>query len=291
MIGSEPVLLAESHHTLRRANQPNLPLAKAYSYGKSTKNQHIEAWWNILIEGQTQEWKVFFAKLKSDGYFDGGDTDKSCLQYLYMDIIRSHIHRFIEIHNSHPIWFQRNREHYLPTGQPFLMYYYPENAKDYKEKVDESVLMALENEVAGYDLDEYLPESTLKLYGQFLEEGGYSKEFAYSNSRHKNAYLYLRERVSEYIFLGGEVQLASRSAGEAEWIAANSNYEIEVHRANVHGVLGDASMQLPPTDDEMENDVLLKTDDVTLPEEEMEDTLIGTNNSFSIHDNSGSYHK
>ena len=97
------MLLAESHLTLRRANKPALPFAKAYSYRKSTKNQHIEAWWNILTEGQTQECKIFFAKLESEGDFDGGETDKSCLQFLYMNMIRSHTHRFIDIHNSHPI--------------------------------------------------------------------------------------------------------------------------------------------------------------------------------------------
>ncbi|RPA91874.1 hypothetical protein L873DRAFT_1597612, partial [Choiromyces venosus 120613-1] len=85
--GTETVLLAQSHISLRRANKPDLPFHKAYSYGKSTKNQRIEAWWNLLTEGQTQEWKVFFATLEGEGLFDGGDIDKSCLQYIYMDII------------------------------------------------------------------------------------------------------------------------------------------------------------------------------------------------------------
>ncbi|CUS06670.1 unnamed protein product, partial [Tuber aestivum] len=67
--GDETVLLAESHLSLRRANHPDLLFEKAYSYGKSTKNQCIEAWWNILTEGQTQAWKVYFAQLESDGYF------------------------------------------------------------------------------------------------------------------------------------------------------------------------------------------------------------------------------
>ncbi|RPA89962.1 hypothetical protein L873DRAFT_1719854 [Choiromyces venosus 120613-1] len=53
--GREMVLQAQSHITLRRANKPNLPFHKVYSYGKSTKNQRIEAWWNLLMEGQTQE--------------------------------------------------------------------------------------------------------------------------------------------------------------------------------------------------------------------------------------------
>ncbi|CUS12628.1 unnamed protein product [Tuber aestivum] len=168
--GSETVLLAESHLSLRRANHPDLPFEKAYSYRKSTKNQRIEAWWNILTKGQTQAWKVYFAQLESDGYFNGGDLDKLCLQFLYMKIIRSHIHRFVEIHNSHPIRLQRKREHYLPTGQPFLLYYYPESGKDYKEKVNESLLAALEAEVSEFDLDEYLPISTLALYQGFLDE-------------------------------------------------------------------------------------------------------------------------
>ena len=64
--GSETVLLAESHLILRRANQPNLPFEKAYSYGKSTENQRIEAWWNTLTEAQTQEWKRYFTKLEAE---------------------------------------------------------------------------------------------------------------------------------------------------------------------------------------------------------------------------------
>ena len=254
MIGTETVLLTESHLTLRRVNNPDLPFAKAYSYGKSTKNQRIEAWWNILTEGQTQEWKVYFAKLEAEGYYDGGETDKSCLQYLYMDMICSHIHRFIEVHNSHPIRLQRNRQHYLPTGQPFLLYYYPEDGKDYKEKVDEKVLAELEKEVAEYDLDEYLPASTMKLYGEILEAGGYPRYFAYNDLRHEKAYLYLRDQVSRHIAFGGQVQLASRPSGAAEWILNHTTQEIEAHRGGIIGISGDCTMQLMPTDDEEEED-------------------------------------
>ncbi|KAG0136211.1 hypothetical protein HOY82DRAFT_479147, partial [Tuber indicum] len=52
---TETVLLTESPTTLRRANKPHMPFHKAYSYGKSIKNQRIEAWWTLLTEGQTQE--------------------------------------------------------------------------------------------------------------------------------------------------------------------------------------------------------------------------------------------
>ena len=197
-----------------------------------------------MTDGQTQEWKLYFAQLEADGHFDGGETDKSCLQFIYMNMIRSHIHRFIEVHNSHSIRLQRNRQHYLPTGQPFLLYYYPESGKDYSEKVNEDVLTELEKEVAGYDLDEYLPISTLALYGKILEDGGYLKEFVYEDTRYRNAYLYLRDKVSIYIAQGGEVQLASRPSGAAEWISANRNHEIEAHRGTLVGISGDNMMQL-----------------------------------------------
>ena len=248
------MLLAESHLTLRRVNNPDPPFAKADSYGKSTKNQRIEAWWNILTEDQTQEWKVYFAKLEADGYYDGGETDKSCLQFLYMDMIRSHIHRFIEVHNSHPIRLQQNRQHYLPTGQPFLLYYYPEDSKDYKEKVDEKVLAALEKEVADYDLDEYLPGSTITLYGEILEAGGNPRNFAYNDSHHQEAYLDLRDQVSRHIAFGGQVQLASHPVGAAEWILNHTIHEIETHRGGIIGIPGDHTMQLMPTDDEEEEE-------------------------------------
>lgn len=61
-----------------------------------------------------------------------------------MDIIRSHIHNFVEVHNSHSIRKQPKRDHYLPTGKPFEMYFYPVNATNFQEPVDETTLLALE---------------------------------------------------------------------------------------------------------------------------------------------------
>jgi len=218
------------------------------------KNQRIEAWWNIVTEGQTQEWKLYFGKLEADGYFNGGDIDKSCLQFLYMDMIRSHIHQFIEVPNSHPIRLQRNCQHYLPTGQPFLVYYHPESGKDYKQKVDEKVSAASDAEVADYDLDEYLPVSTLELYAKFLQEAGYPQQSSYSDTRHGEAYLYLRGTVSLYIAQRAEVQRVSPTSGPADWILANRTYEIEAHRGNINGISGDTMLQLKSTDDESENE-------------------------------------
>ena len=244
-IGTETVLLAQSHLTLRRAKKPDLPFHKAYSYGKSTKNQRIEAWWNLLTEGQTQEWKVFFAELEGEGLFDGGDIDKSCLQYIYMDIIRSHIHQFVSMHNTHRIRRQRLRAHYLPTGQSFLLYHYPDSVRNYQEPVDTGVLAALENEVKDFDLDEYLPAATMSLYAQLLSAGGFPTEFVYSDVRHKAAYLFLRERVADYLtHSSGNIALFNTPSGAEQLISAHRNHEIEVHRNH------DSIMQVEETNEE-----------------------------------------
>lgn len=124
----------------------------------------------------------------------GSDVDKSCLQFIYVDMIRSHIHRFVEIHNNHSIRHQRTREHYLPTGQPYMIYFYPTSGKDYKEPVNLQLLGEVEAEVSDYDLDLYLPMNTLILYRNLLWEGGYPKEFSYEDHIHKKAYVYLREK-------------------------------------------------------------------------------------------------
>ncbi|RPB00095.1 hypothetical protein L873DRAFT_858139 [Choiromyces venosus 120613-1] len=169
---------------LRWANHPDLPFNQAYSFGKSMKNQRIEAWWNILTEGQTQEWKEYFGTLEGEGLFDGGNIDKACLQYIYMDIIRSHIHNFIEVHNSHPIQKEKKRDHYLPTGKPFEMYFYPESMEDYKEPVQEHVLTLLESEVESYDLDLFLPVETLNLFSNLLKEENMPDSYTYDNPLH-----------------------------------------------------------------------------------------------------------
>jgi len=264
---------------LRRANNPLLNFSQIYSFGKSTKNQRIEAWWNILTEGQTQEWKVYFSELENEGLFSGSDLDKSCLLFIYMEIIRSHIHRFVEIHNNHSIRHQRKRDHYLPTGQPYVMYFYPETGKDYKESVDQEVLTALENEVADYDLDQYLPSDTLHLYGCFLEDAGYPKEFSYDNKQHKEAYVYLRERVWQFVQEGGEIELFNSPSGAAEWIEAHRDHEIEQHRSHVNG---DLQMELGNSDNEDNNNEDNNFSDNNIPDNNIPDNNKDKNNSNNL---------
>ena len=95
----------------------DLPFHKAYIYGTSTANQRIEAWWNLLATGQTEQWRKLFEQFEQEGYFDSStDYDKIAIRFLYMPLIWEHVYTFVQVHNTHRIWRQRNREEYLPTG-------------------------------------------------------------------------------------------------------------------------------------------------------------------------------
>jgi len=164
-MGWEVILTCNSQLKLCRAEKPELPFQKIYSFGTSTRNQHIEAWGNQLAGSQPEIWRKFFEELEKDGFFDGGEIDKACLQFLYMSMIQEHIHGFVEEHNRHCIRKQQNREHYLPTGRPNKLYHYPsEGTQNYGSKPWQPLMEELKNDVAAYDLNDYLPEETVTMF-------------------------------------------------------------------------------------------------------------------------------
>ena len=65
----------------------------------------------------------------------------------------------------------------------------------------------LEAQVSDYDLDLYLAQNTLILYGDLQRKGGYPKEFSYEDQLRKKAYVYLHKRVCEFVENGGELEL------------------------------------------------------------------------------------
>lgn len=73
------MLIAWSHTLLCQATKPDLPFEKTYLFGKLVKNQRIEAWWNILTDGQTESWKQYFAHLENEDLFQEDKIDVACL--------------------------------------------------------------------------------------------------------------------------------------------------------------------------------------------------------------------
>jgi hypothetical protein len=109
--------------------------------------------------------------LEDRGLFDGGNIDKLCLQHIYMTMLRTHIHTFVQTHNTHRIRRQKQREHYLPTGIPVNMYQYPKpGAGDYGSPPNPETITALEHRqhLDKYDLDEYIPSTTRQILNDLL---------------------------------------------------------------------------------------------------------------------------
>lgn len=156
--------MAQSQLLFRRGQKPDLPFHKAYAYGTSTKNQGIEALWNLMATSQTEQWKTLFETYGETGLFDGSNYDKIILQFLYMSVIRQHIHQFLWVHNTHAIRKQRNHQYYLPTGKPYTMYHHPSaGTRNYETIPSPQLLSNLSQDVAQYDLDLYLTTETMQL--------------------------------------------------------------------------------------------------------------------------------
>lgn len=70
-LGSETMLLADAHFTLRRsALIPGaIPqqLHDCYFFGRSTEHQRIESWWQQLVTSCTHVYYHYFHKLKNEG--------------------------------------------------------------------------------------------------------------------------------------------------------------------------------------------------------------------------------
>ena len=73
--------------TFRCYDKPDIPVQKAYTFSKSTKNQRIEAWWEKLTTGQTNQWKQLFEWYNETGFFTGSEIDKMALCFLYIEPI------------------------------------------------------------------------------------------------------------------------------------------------------------------------------------------------------------
>ncbi|KAG5900535.1 hypothetical protein JTB14_022842 [Gonioctena quinquepunctata] len=63
-------------------------LGAIFIHGRSTANQRIESWWNILRKHTAQFWMNLFQSLKDNGHVNGSFIDKSLVQFVFMDIIQ-----------------------------------------------------------------------------------------------------------------------------------------------------------------------------------------------------------
>lgn len=96
------------------------------------------------------------------------------------------------------------------------MYFYPGNATNFQDPVDQKTLLALESEVEAYELDTYLPVETIPLYLHHVIEDNLHILYTYDNRQHQHAYSILYQQMWEYIQNSGAVNLFSPPTGAFE---------------------------------------------------------------------------
>ena len=147
-----------------------------------------------------------------------------------MEHIRSHIQNFVDVHNTHKIRHQKNRD-YLPTGKPVEMFKYPPTGvKNYAENPDIDLLTELQDQVASWDHEAYQSEETAQLCVKILTEAGMPMQWetiSYDDESHWNAYLLLREKLREHVKNGGELTTIPKPEGGRKWINEQKQKESE----------------------------------------------------------------
>jgi len=111
----------------------------------------------------------------------------------------------------------------------------------------------LKNDVAAYDLNDYLPEETVTMFCNILVNGGFQTSFKF-NDNHYKAYLYLRREVWKLVKTDGQFLIIPKPTGVLSWIADNRE-EIERH------IEEDNEMNLTDTDNQIH--ILINEEDIS----------------------------
>lgn len=233
-------------------DRPDLPFHKAFQFGPSTKNQRIESFWNLLANGLTDTYRNIFAAYQRKGFFIKGNLyDRVALKFIYMIMLRTHVHKFVEMHNSHPIRRQRKRAHYLPSGIPDDMYTYPQSGVDYGQEPDWEQHTFLQANVFNYDLDEYLPARTMATCSMYLRRAGFPTEFKDLSSRHEDAYYYLRNALRNHEGQEDDIMQLEKPLDPERWLRENAPSQdvMDFIRSELNN-LSRKEVQLEQTDEE-----------------------------------------
>lgn len=135
--GTENFRIAATQRFLREDFDDAFAGYNSFTFGKSTSNQRIEAWWSKLRGYSSQFWIGFFKDMIDEGTLD--NTDRlalECIRFCFSRMIQHELDVIKEMHNSHRIRSYPTQE--CPSGRPNLLYDFPfaYGGQDYKCRVD-----------------------------------------------------------------------------------------------------------------------------------------------------------
>lgn len=74
---------------------------KSFLFGKSTSNQHIEAYWSQLRKSCSQWWMNYFKDMRDEGSWDDSDpVQRECLMFCFSFVIKKELQQTKLIHNT-----------------------------------------------------------------------------------------------------------------------------------------------------------------------------------------------
>jgi hypothetical protein len=145
---------------------------------------------------------------------------------IYMPMLRKDLHGFVQDWNVHNIRKQPNKPHSV-SGKPNILYHQHPGVSDYCKKPRVELVQELLQDVDGFELDEYLPATTLDWCHDILANANFPHPTALNWEPHRdmeyrthyNAYLYLRDAAVAYQVSGIEprLSLSSLPRGALEW--------------------------------------------------------------------------
>ena len=182
-------------------------------------NQRIEAWWSES-RATTARWRQYFLELSDSGDYNPDlIAHRVAFHAVYMPILRTEFTEFISLWNNHRIRKQKDRPHAI-AGIPSVLYNYPQadcevatSGTQCGFQFDSRILEPLQQDLQGFDLDEFLPVTTLQwceatltlngfttpVDGRRVDESGYRV--------HCQAYRVLRTKVEEHMASQAEPEL------------------------------------------------------------------------------------
>ncbi|KAK6442898.1 hypothetical protein LTR95_000913 [Oleoguttula sp. CCFEE 5521] len=217
--GGETTLAAAAHFTLSKAARTkpdgtDLSIEDAFVPGTSKENVSIEMWWNQQTRATLGRWREFFDELSSTRlYIRDRLAHRLAFFAVYIPIIRTECLDFVDLWNYHRI--RKQRGGHIVHGRPYQLYHYPQESGgvECSVPVDQALLDSMEGDVAGFELDEYLPANTKEWCDVALHFLGFDdldgRQYTEDRQqrRHQLAYLQLRDAIQEHLDYGNEAAL------------------------------------------------------------------------------------
>lgn len=104
-----------------------------FKYGKSTRNQRIEALWSRLMKFILAWWIDFFQNMEYLGLLDiSSNIDEALIQFCFLPVIQAELNEFIKTWNLRRV----RKSGHSPAGKPDMLFHFPHTVGVFNEGIN-----------------------------------------------------------------------------------------------------------------------------------------------------------